>query len=486
MKNSARPLLTAAEIRAVESRWFASGHNSFALMRVAAAAVAEEALRMLPAGGRALVLCGPGNNGGDGHVAAAILQTRGIDVARVQLGEVAEGDSARARELAEGVRLATEADWQKADLLIDALFGIGLARPLVGEAQALVEKANHSGRPILSVDVPSGIDADSGEVPGVAIQAHSTVTFHTAKPGHLLLPGRLHCGQLRIADIGLPAPLDSTLWANGFGPWDLPRPVLGVHKYARGGVLVWSGPELQTGAARLAASAALRVGAGAVTLAGDRAALRVHAAHLTAIMLAEADAAGFAELLTNAKIRAACIGPAAGPLAADVAERALRTGTPLVLDADALTAFAGRAERLAELIRAHRRPVVLTPHEGEFQRLYPDLSGSRLQRARAVAAHSGAIMVFKGGDGCIAAPDGRALIAANTVPWLATAGSGDVLAGMIAGALAQGLDGFAACGLASWLHAELGTRLGAGLIAEDLIGRELQRLIAELYQAAPD
>lgn len=481
MLTAARPLLTAAQTRAADAGWIAAGNDGFSLMQRAAGHVAEAAAGLLPPGGRVLLLCGPGNNGGDGYLAAELLRQRGFDVAIAALGAPA-GDAARARAAAADVRAAVDADWGAAQLLVDALFGTGLARPLAGAAAALVGRANAAAAPILAVDMPSGIDADSGEVLGVAIAAARTVTFHTAKPGHYLLPGRLHSGAVQVADIGLPPPGDVQLWANGFGPWDLPRPLLGVHKYARGGVLVWSGPELQTGAARLAASAALRVGAGAVTIAGDRAALRIHAAHLTAIMLAEADAAGFAARLRGHKLHAACIGPGGGPQAGAVAEQALACGKPLVLDADAISAFHGRAEALAALVRAQPRPVVLTPHEGEFRGLYPDFAGSRLDRARAAARASGAIMVFKGGDGCIAAPDGRAFIAPNTVPWLATAGSGDVLAGMIAGCLAQGLDGLAACGLASWLDAELGSRLGAGLIAEDLVGPELQRLLAELYR----
>jgi hydroxyethylthiazole kinase-like uncharacterized protein yjeF len=305
------------------------------------------------------------------------------------------------------------------------------------------------------------------------------VTFHAPKPGHLLLPGRAHSGRLTVADIGLP-PTASDLVLNAPGLWALPVPAANTHKYARGAALVWSGPELMTGASRLAATAALRIGAGAVTLAGPRDALLVQAAHVTAVMLAEADAQGFARLLAGGRIRAACVGPGAGPQARCVAGAALQAGVPLVLDADALTAFAGEVDHLARLVRRHDRPVILTPHEGEFARLFPQSGGDRLLRARAAAAATGAVVVLKGSDGVIASPCGRAAIMANAPAWLATAGSGDVLAGFATGLLAQGLGGFEAAAAACWVHGDVGNRLGAGLIAEDLCGPAVRNSLRAL------
>jgi NAD(P)H-hydrate epimerase len=464
-------------MRAAEQAHFASGADSFALMTRAAGEVARAAASQLAPGARVLVLAGPGNNGGDGHVAARLLVERGFRVHVCQLGTPATPDASRAA--AEWTGTSGPADPAGFDLIIDALFGIGLGRPLTGEAAALVSAANASGVPILSVDIASGVLADSGEVPGPAILARDTVTFHTPKPGHLLLPGRLHTGRLTVADIGL-APTPSDLFVNAPGLWRWPVPAPDTHKYARGAVLVWSGPELQTGASRLAAQAALRIGAGAVTLAGSREALRVHAAHLTAVMLAEADAQGFARLLASPRIRAACVGPGAGPDARCVAGAALQSGKALVLDADALTAFADDPAHLARLVRRHDRPVILTPHEGEFARLFPGLSGSKLARARAAAAATGAVVVLKGTDGVIAAPDGRAAINVNALPWLATAGSGDVLAGFAAGLLAQGLPAFEAAAAACWVHGDVGARLGAGLIAEDLCGPAVRESLAAL------
>lgn len=473
-----RVLLTAAEMRAAEQSWFAAGHSSFKLMQVAASAVAERAATLAPPGGHILVLAGPGNNGGDGHLAAVRLSARGFAVHVQRLGEASTANSQRAAGEWSGP--TGPADPASFDLIVDALFGIGLTRPLTGEAAAIVEAANASGKPILAVDIPSGINADTGEAPGPAIEATATVTFHTPKPGHLLYPGRQHTGRLHIVDIGLPPPTGTTLFENSPALWQLPRPQANTHKYARGAALVWSGPALATGASRLAAQAALRIGAGAVTLAGDREALLIHAAHVTAIMLAEAGAQGFGTLLQNPKLRAACVGPGAGVQALDIATAALQSGKALVLDADALTAFAPDPAHLARLIRRHPRPVVLTPHEGEFARLFPAITGNRLQRTLAAAKASGATIVFKGSDGVIATPEGHATIVTNAPPWLATAGSGDVLAGFIAGLLAQGMSGFEAAAAASWIHGELGNRLGAGLIAEDLASAEIRAVLAGL------
>ncbi|MFN3370568.1 MAG: NAD(P)H-hydrate dehydratase [Sphingomonadaceae bacterium] len=482
----ARPLLTAAAMRAAEADWFAAGHDSFALMQVAGAAVATAAAAHLPASsGRVLVLAGPGNNGGDGFVAARLLAEagHGVTVATLLPTEALKGDAARAAAAFAGPIVAPEAaDPAGFDLVIDALFGIGLARPPAGAAAALIERVNAAAVPVLAIDIPSGVDADTGAAPGPAIRATETLTFHTPKPGHLLLPGRLLAGQLTVADIGLPPPADPGLWQNGPGLWAWPAPAPDTHKYARGAVAVWSGPRLATGASRLAAEAALRAGAGAVTLFGPADALAVHAAHVTAVMLAEADAAAFGQALAGPKLRAACVGPGAGASARAAAVAALGAGRPVVLDADALTAFSGAPDHLARLVRRHDRPVVLTPHAGEFARLFPDLAegASRLDRAQAAAARTGATILLKGADTVIADPDGRAAINANAPPWLATAGAGDVLAGFVDALLAQGLDGFGAAAAAAFVHGAVATRLGPGLTAGDLHGAALRAVLRDL------
>lgn len=488
----ARPLLTAAGMRAAEAAWFAAGHDSFALMQVAGAAVAQAAAAHLPpagagGGGRVLVLAGPGNNGGDGFVAARLLLERGhaVTVASLVRRAALRGDAARAAAAFAGAVVppgaAEPADF---DLLIDALFGTGLARPPAGAAAQLIERANAAGRPVLAIDIPSGVEADSGATPGPAVRATETLTFHTPKPGHLLLPGRTLAGRLAVADIGLPPPDAPDLWQNGPGLWAWPVPPVDTHKYARGGVAVWSGPRFATGASRLAAQAALRAGAGAVTLFGPADSLAIHAAHVTAVMLVKADVAAFARALAGPKLRVACVGPGAGPPARAAAVAALESGRAVVLDADALTAFAdsGAPDHLARLVRRHPRPVVLTPHPGEFARLFPDLAAmpGRLAQARAAAGRTGATVLLKGADTVIAAPDGRAAINGNAPPWLATAGAGDVLAGFVSALLAQGLPGFESGCAAAWLHGEAATRLGPGLTAEDLPGPVVRAVLSAL------
>ncbi|MCX7931602.1 MAG: NAD(P)H-hydrate dehydratase [Rhodovarius sp.] len=453
-------VLTAAAMRAAEQAAIAAGTPSFTLMQRAAEALARRARAMLPQGGRILVLAGPGNNGGDGLLAAALLRAAGREVAVRLLGapERLAGDAARAMAAWAG---PTDAPVEGAALIIDALFGIGLTRGLGGEAAQLVEAAQATGAPVLAADVPSGLLADTGEAPGAVLPATRTVTFHRLKPGHLLMPGRTLCGVLEVADIGLPDPA-TDLWRNQPGPWRWPVLPADAHKYARGACLVWSGPALATGASRLAAWAAQRAGAGIVTLAGDRGALAEHAAQVTSLLLRPA--ALPSDVLADARYRAAVVGPGAGPAARAAALSALGTGRAVVLDADALT-----ATPLPELAAAIQGPCVLTPHEGEFRALFGSLPGSRLERARQAARLAGAVVLLKGPDTVIAAPDGRAAITADAPPWLATAGSGDVLAGIIGGLLAQGMPAWeAACAGAFW-HGQAARLAGPGMVAEDLL-----------------
>jgi len=474
------------------------------LMENAGRAVADAVGHRWPVGSRVVVLCGPGNNGGDGFVAARILKERGHVVRLALLGDRdrLSGDAAEAAARWRGaVEAADPAALRgalaEAAVVVDALFGAGLARPLEGPAAALVEAVNAARRPVVAVDLPSGVDGATGRVMGVAIRASLSVTFFRLKPGHLLLPGRRLCGQTLVADIGI---RDGVLAAVGAKTMrDLPplwrdrllAPELDGHKYSRGHAVVVSGPMARTGAARLAAEAALRVGAGLVTLASPPDALMVNAAHLTAVMLARLDGAdGLAEILADRRRNALVLGPAVGVGAATAAlvAVALAAAPALVLDADALTTMAADPAPAFAAIAARPAPVVLTPHEGEFARLFPDLAEKasdlpKTERARAAAARSGAIVILKGPDTVIAAPDGRAAIADNGPPDLATAGSGDVLAGLVGGLLARGLAGFEAAAAAVWLHGECGRRAGPGLIAEDL-ATELRPILAALYEEA--
>jgi ADP-dependent NAD(P)H-hydrate dehydratase / NAD(P)H-hydrate epimerase len=468
-------LLTPQQMGEADRLTIAGGISGSTLMEKAGEAVADAVSRRFPPR-PVVVLCGPGNNGGDGFVAARILAERGWKVRVALLGEKAalRGDAAGAAARWRGpVEQLLPEVLGDAGLAIDAIFGAGLARPIEGVAKDAIEMLGRRGLPVVAVDVPSGVDGASGAIRGAATRAALTVTFFRKKPGHLLLPGRIHCGTTVLAQIGIPdAVLDQIApdtAANDPAWWlaEIPRPGLDSHKYTRGHALVVGGA-VMTGAARLASRSAARLGAGLVTVAAPEAAFPIYAASLTGVIVHPvAGLDDFRALLADHRRNAALIGPGAGVggETRDQALAILEAAKRAVLDADALTSFADDPQTLFAAIRS---PVVLTPHDGEFARLF-DASGSKLERARRAARRSGAMIVLKGADTVIAAPDGRAAINANAPPDLATAGSGDVLAGMVLGLLAQGLDPFAAAAAAVWLHGDAAGRIGAGLVAEDLV-----------------
>src|SRR5476651_88832 len=478
-------VLTTAEMERADQLTISAGTPGFSLMLSAGQAVAEAAMELVEAG-PILVVAGRGNNGGDGFVAAAELAARGREVSVILLCErdSLQGDAASAaRGWKHPVLPFNPQAIGKPALIIDALFGAGLNRPVKGYPHEMIEAVNANGAPVLSVDLPSGVNGTTGAVMGVAVHATETVTFFRRKPGHLLLPGRVHCGRVRLVDIGIDAEvLDEihpktfenipALWGGSF-----PVPRIDGHKYARGHAIVVSGELAATGAARLSARGALRAGAGLVTLASPRDALAINASALTAVMIRAIDTkAEFDDLLADKRLNACVIGPGAGvgERTREFVQAALSAKRAVVLDADALTSFADAPDHLFEAIKTSGdSQVVLTPHEGEFPRLFSDMSNkhpfrSKLERVRAAAERSGAVVLLKGPDTVVASPDGRAAIAANAPPWLATAGAGDVLAGMIGGFLAQGVPAFEAACMGTWMHGDAGSEAGPGLIAEDL------------------
>jgi len=479
-------LLTNAEMSRADAFAVAHGVPSLTLMENAGRAAADAiAVRFKPCA--VTVLCGPGNNGGDGFVVARMLDEFGF-IVRVAHDAEPKGDAAAMSDQWKGTRVALEPEaLDGAKLVVDGLFGAGLSRPLEGAAAQVVEALNDL--PVVAIDIPSGISGDTGQpLGGVYVKAALTVTFFRKKPGHLLLPGRALCGETVVADIGIPAEAANTqLRENAPALWNFPWPQLEGHKYSRGHCVVVSGPAHATGAARLAARAALRVGAGLVSVASPPDAVAVNAANLTAIMIKVFDgAARLGALLSDKRLNAVALGPGLG-VGKDTRElvtTVLQSGAGVVLDADAITSFQDEPQTLFSLLDDR---CVLTPHEGEFERLFPgllDRSASKLEAARAAAAQALAVVVLKGADTVIAAPSGKAVINANAPPFLATAGAGDVLAGLIAGLLAQGMPAFDAACAGTWLHGEAARLFGPGLIAEDL-PEMLPRVLAALAAERP-
>jgi len=508
-------ILTVAQMARADAAAINRGTPGFTLMQAAGRAVADAIVqRWSPR--TVTVLCGPGNNGGDGWVVAQRLRAAGwpVTVASLVPPQRLQGDAALAAQACLAASGATDAGmprWQPlspealtdAALIVDAMFGAGLSRGLDGVGREVLALAQARGLPIVAVDVPSGVWGDDGRVDG-AVACALTVTFFRRKPAHALMPARSLCGEVVVADIGIP---DDVLAELGVQTWDnqptlwrsqWPQVDAGGHKYHRGHALVWSGP-LMTGAARLSALAAARVGAGLTTVCVPQQAWAIQAAALTSVMVhpvagegATQWQAGLESLLEDHRLSAALIGPGAlgGTQPSGLQGlvlTVLASGRPVVLDADALTAFADDPTLLFAAIAGHSRPVVLTPHEGEFARLFRDpamgLAWDKLSRARAAARLSGAVVLLKGADTVVAAPDGRAAINRHAPPWLATAGAGDVLAGMVLGLLAQGMPAWQAACAAVWLHGDAAGAFGVGLIADDLPGL-IPQALRRLNQAA--
>lgn len=477
-------LLTTGEMAEADRLAIADGIPGIELMENAGRAVADATAMMQRR--RITVVAGPGNNGGDGFVAARHLSRRGFAVRLFFVGDPKKlkGDAALAAERWSGaVEKASPAALTDCDIIVDALFGAGLDREVEGLPRVMIDAMNASGVPVIAVDLPSGVNGTSGTVMGAAVLATRTVTFFRRKTGHLLLPGRLRCGAIEVTDIGIPESVLEKIkpqtFANTPAFWgrSFPRPSSQGHKYSRGHAVVVSGGSSTTGAARLAARGALRAGAGLVTIASPREALAINATESVAVMVRPIDGATeLGEFLADKRRNAAVLGPGGGvgPAMRDKVLTALASQAAAVLDADALTSFADKPGILASAIgRRSGRGVVLTPHEGEFSRIFKDIHDghhriSKVDKARLASRSCGAVVVYKGADTVVAAPDSRATIADNGPPTLATAGSGDVLSGIVAGLMAQGMQAFEAACAGVWLHGEAAREFGPGLISEDL------------------
>ncbi len=482
-------LLTTSEMYAADAAAVASGTPSHLLMENAGRAIVKTILDRWSTR-PVSILCGPGNNGGDGFVAARLLASAGWPVKLALLGEVdaLKGDAAKMAALWDGVvEPLNTSVLEGAELFIDALFGAGLTRLPDSTVTNVIAEINKRKTPCVAVDLPSGINGNSGEVLDLAPNCVLTVTFFRRKPGHLLYPAREYCGDVLVADIGIDenvlpaigsglAQNSPSLWVSGF-----PSPTDIDHKYSRGYVLIGGGAKM-TGAARLAARAAARVGAGMVGIAAPSEAMGIYAADDPSFLIHQmTDINDFMGLLGDSRLKALVLGPGRGVNSptAEMTLAALVARKSVVLDADALTVFEDQREKLFDA--AKNTPVVMTPHEGEFSRLF-DFKGDKLSRCRAAAALANAVILLKGPDTVIAAPDGRAVINANAPPTLATAGAGDVLAGLIGGLLAQGTKPFTAACAACWIHGEAATRFGPGLIASDL-PQCVPPVLKELFRA---
>jgi NAD(P)H-hydrate epimerase len=423
-----------------------------------------------------LVLCGPGNNGGDGFVVARILAAGRWPVRVALLGDVSELKGAAADAAANWpgpIEQISDSLLKGPALIVDALFGAGLNRPLEGAVAQLIDAINLAEIDTVSIDIPSGVSGATGEVRGTAFQAAVTVTFFRKKPGHVLLPGVTQCGEVVLTDIGIAESVLPVIrpnaWENAPGLWlkRFPWPRGDTNKYVRGHALVVGGE--MTGAGRLAAHAAQRIGAGLVTVACPPDSQEVYSIMSPSLIVHVVEKAEeISDIIEKRKVKAVLVGPGGGvgEALAFVIDAVIDCGLPAVFDADALTVL-GQDKALMKRLNASH---VLTPHEGEFKRLF-DLDGSKFDRAKAAAKSCGATVLLKGLDTVIAAPDGKVAVNTNATSWLATAGSGDTLAGFITGLLAQGCSAFDAACIGAWIHAECGSSFGPGLIADDLAGQ---------------
>jgi len=490
-------ILSVDQTRQVDQKTIASSKSGFELLSAAGRQVFEVVRDVASKEDRILVACGSGNNGGDGLIAARLLLDAGfkVSVALLSTPESVQGDARLALDaLNQPTMKLSYARPNDFELIIDALLGTGIDRLISGKLEQWIDEVNASSASVISIDMPTGISGDSGSVMGTSLKAEHTVTFFRKKPGHVLYPGRHYCGTIHLRQIGIDASLLEALqpvvYENDCSLWQecIPNIEWDAHKYTRGHAVVVTGDASSTGAARLAGRAALRAGAGAVTFACPESAIDTVAAHVTCEMIKRVDSADELEvILAHNRIKSIVLGPGmgVGRQTRAMVETALTSSASVVLDADALTSFENRLDELVKHIAVTKGGVVLTPHMGEFKRLFGEYFSSgtsethntehksatlnKIQLALDAARACGATVVLKGPDTVIANPDGHCIVNTNAPPWLATAGSGDVLAGTIAGWLAQGVYSFNSASIGCWMHGEAAMAFGPGLIATDIV-----------------
>lgn len=487
-------LLTPEQMSAADAITIDSGIAGIELMQCAGAFIFEVLRQHFPNVKNVLVVGGVGNNGGDGFILAELLKQNGYDVAVTLIGDDTKiaGDARLAFDkMSKEIKHIKDPDYDAYDLLVDGIFGAGLKREVEGDFANVIHAMNASVTDILAIDLPSGINGQSGQVSGCAIKAQATVTFFRYKPGHFLFPGRELCGKVYLGQIGICKKVLNQILPrlnlNAPALWQDHYPVLKAtgHKYSRGHALLISGGLDKSGAARLMAKAALRMGAGLVTIACPSKTMAAHAACMDAIMLTKMDDEHeLSNILNDKRINTVCVGPGLDPneQTRDIAKIILNTDKSVVLDAGALTAFSNKPNALFDLIRARSSPTILTPHDGEFARLFPELISidDKVERTKFASIKSNATLVLKGPDTVIAKGADQAAISNNAPPWLATAGSGDVLCGMISALLAQGMSQFDAACAGVWFHGEAGTHAGPGLISSEL-EQALKTVIENIY-----
>ncbi|MEO1041400.1 MAG: NAD(P)H-hydrate dehydratase [Pseudomonadota bacterium] len=467
-----RGLLTPVAMAAADQRTIDAGTARGTLIARAARSVFR-ILRAQFTRRPVTVLCGPGQNGEDGWMLAALLADAGWPLEIIDLGGGLQIDDPAPEGLASYVRPSGIFAPTSSSLIVDAVLGAGLARPVSGEIARVFEKLNQSDAKVLAIDLPSGIDGATGEVRGQAVHADVTVTFHRLKPGHLIGDGAELSGRIFLCDIGIAPEADdaSAVW-NAPCLWrdSLCGLVRETHKYARGHVCVIGGPGLKGGAARLSARAASVSGAGAVTYLSPLSGAEFAAATFDAVMVKPLGDREALDAFLRDRVGAVVLGPGMGHAekAEEAVKAVLETKLPCVLDADALTLYEGRTDELFEHLHG---ACVLTPHEGEFSRLFPDLSGDKRIRTEKAAELSGATVLLKGSTTVIAKTGEPTVISSHGSPALATAGSGDVLAGLIGGFLAKGVTPVKAAAAGAWVHADAARDAGPSLNADHLPAR---------------